>query len=243
MTTGLAAVLSCLILFAGACLQGLTGFGYSLLSLPLLALMMPISEAVPMLSLTSIFLNAMVYIHARKSTSVKRILPLLIAGAAGLPLGIWALKSIEGDTVKSIVGLLVMLTSVLYLAGFRLKLHRERLAMLPVGLASGILNGATSLSGPPVILFLTNQIVGKDTFRGSLAVYFLLLNIIAAPAFIAGGLLNGAVAVGTAWRFPFVIAGALIGSKLSGVMGENRFRKAALVLLLLLGAGSVLTAI
>jgi len=243
MTPEQAAALSCLILFAGACLQGLTGFGYSLFSLPLLVFLMPATEAVPILSLTSIFLNALVYIHARKSTSIKRILPLLAAGAVGLPLGVWALKSMEGDVIKIAVGILVFLTSILYLSGFRLKLRRERMAMVPVGLASGILNGATTFSGPPVILFLANQNVEKDSFRGSLAIYFLLLNILAAPAFIVGRLLTAPVALATAWRFPFVIVGALVGSKLSGVLGEGRFRKAALGFLALLGILSIATAL
>jgi len=236
-------VLSCFILFTGACLQGLTGFGYSLFSLPLLVFLMPATEAVPILSLTSIFLNALVFFHARKSTSIKRILPLLAAGAVGLPLGVWALKSMNGDVIKIAVGVLVILTSILYLAGFRLRLVRERMAMVPVGLASGILNGATTFSGPPVILFLTNQNVEKDTFRGSLAIYFLLLNILAAPAFIVGGLLTAPVALATAWRFPFVIIGALLGSKMSRVLGEGRFREAALGFLALLGALSITTAL
>lgn len=204
---------------------------------------MPVTDAVPILSLTSIFLNTLVYMHARKSTSIRRILPLLAAGAIGLPIGVWVLKSMDGDILKIAVGAIVTVTSILYLTGFRLKLRKERRAMLPVGLASGILNGATTFSGPPVILFLANQNVEKDNFRGSLAIYFLLLNILAAPAFVAGGLLNGTVAVGTAWRFPFVIAGALLGSKLSRIMGENRFRKVALLFLLLLGAISVITAL
>jgi len=231
--------LSILILFSGACLQGLTGFGYSLFSLPLLAFLMPVSSAVPLLCLTSIFLNLLVYLRARKSLDFRRILPLLVSGAVALPAGIWALKTADESTLKIIIGILVTLSSLIYLSGFRVKVRRERLAMIPVGFLSGLLNGATTFSGPPVILFFANQKVIKHQFRASLAAYFLLLNIIAVPAFIAGGLLSGESALDTLFRFPAVVLGALLGIKLADVVSEEKFRFLALVALCFLGILSV----
>ena len=233
--------LSLAILFAGAFLQGLTGFGYSLFSLPLLALLMPVSAAVPMLCLTSIFLNLSVFLKARKSLDLKRILPLLISGAAAIPAGVWLLQTANESALKIIVGVIVTLSSIIYLSGFRVTVRREKLAMIPVGFLSGLLNGATSFSGPPVILFFANQRVGKHEFRASLATYFLLLNIIAVPAFIAGGLLTGAGALKTLYLFPAVVLGVLLGIKMADVVSEERFRFAALIALGILGVFSVIS--
>lgn len=232
-----------LVLLSGACLQGLTGFGYSMFSLPLLAMFMPVQEAVPILSMTSIILNLMVFLHARGSTSVKRVLPLLLAGAAGLPLGVYILGRLDENFLKGAVGVLVILSSVLYLSGFRVRVRREKLSMIPVGLASGILNGATTFSGPPVILFLSNQNVSRDAFRGSLAVYFLMLNVLAAPAFLAGGFLTAETALRAACSLPAVLAGGLLGSRLASGLGEGVFRRWALAALLLLGVVSLLSAV
>ena len=46
------------------------------------------------------------------------------------------------------------------------------------------------MSGPPVILFLSNQGVDKNTFRANLSFYFLILIIATAGVFFAGGLLT-----------------------------------------------------
>ena len=202
---------------------------------------MPVSEAVPMLCLTSIVLNLSVFCNARKSLDMKRILPLLISGAIALPAGIWLLKIADESVLKISVGVIVILSSLIYLSGFRVSVKREKLAMIPVGFLSGLLNGATTFSGPPVILFFTNQRVAKHQFRASLATYFLLLNIVAVPAFIAGGLLTGCTAFKTLYLFPAVILGVLLGIKMADVVSEERFRFVALIALGVLGVFSVVS--
>lgn len=229
------------ILFTGACLQGLTGFGYSLFALPLLAFLMPISSAVPMLLLTSVFLNLLVCLKARASLDLRRILPLLVSAIVALPAGIWLLKSADESALKIIIGIIVIFSSVIYLSGFRVKVKREKLVMVPVGMLSGMLNGATTFSGPPVVLFLANQKVAKHQFRASLAAYFLLLNTVAVAAFIADGLFTGEAFLNTFYYFPVVILGVMLGIRLAGVVSEDRFRFLALIALGFLGILSVIS--
>ena len=232
-----------LVLFLASGLQGLTGFGYSLFSLPLLVLFMPASSAVPVLSVTSLFLNFMVYHRARGEVSLVRLLPLMLAGVAGLPVGVWLLRSAEESVLKLIIGGVVVFSSVMLITGLRVRLRREKLAMVPVGLLSGVLNGSTTMSGPPVILFMANQGHGKHSFRGGLAAYFLLLNLAAVPAFIAGGVLTGPVALNTAKLFPAVLAGTLLGIRLADSVKEKVFRKIVLFVLAALGILSIVTGI
>ncbi len=226
---------SMLILFAAASLQGLAGFGYSLMSLPLLALFMPVRVVVPMLSLTSIFLNLIVFLNARKWADLRRILPLVLAGIVSIPGGVWILHHADEALLRVIIGVLVALSATLYLTGFRIRIRRETLAMIPTGLLSGLMNGVTTFSGPPVILFLANQNVEKQVFRANLALYFLLLNIAAVPAFAAGGFLTAETVMETALRFPAVMVGAMLGIRFAGRIDEVRFRRVSLIMLVLLG--------
>jgi len=147
LTTG--GVASLAVLFAGSCLQGMTGFGYSLFCLPLLGLFMPVREAVPILSATSILLNVLVLHGSRRSLRLRWLLPLLAAGIVGTPLGVWLLGSLDETVLRTWIGILVILSAVALLSGFRARLVREGPAMVPVGLVSGLLNGAASFSGPP----------------------------------------------------------------------------------------------
>jgi len=231
------------VLFAGACLQGLSGFGYSLFSLPLLVLLMPASSAVPVLSVTSIFLNLLVLIRTRRHVDLRWMAPLLLSGAAGIPLGVWVLRIADPGTMRVAIGSIVVLASAAMLLGIRIRMARERLAMVSAGLLSGALNGATTFSGPPVILFLANQRVPRHRFRGSLAAYFLALNILAVPAFGAGGLLTSRVALDALRAFPAVAAGSLLGIWLAGRVSERLFGVLALLAMGLLGIMSIASAL
>ena len=231
------------VLFAGACLQGLSGFGYSLFSLPLLVLMMPASSAVPVLSVTSVFLNLLVLLRTRRHLDLWWMAPLLMSGAAGIPLGVWVLSSADPGTMRVTIGAIVALASTAMLLGIRVTLAREKLAMVAAGLLSGAMNGATTFSGPPVILFLANQRVRRHRFRGSLAAYFLVLNILAVPAFAASGLLTASVGLGALRAFPAVAAGAMLGIWLGGRVSERLFGILALLAVGLLGVLSMLSAL
>ena len=203
---------------------------------------MPAVTAVPVLSVTSIFLNLLVYLRARQSLDLGWIVPLLVSGIAGIPAGIWLLKTADESLLKAVIGSVVTLSALVFLQGARVRVKRERLAMLPVGLLSGVLNGCTTFSGPPVILFFANQNVDKHRFRAGLAAYFLILNIVAVPAFVAGGVLTAGALADTALLFPAVVAGSLLGIHLAGRVPQDTFRRLALLALAILGIISILTA-
>ena len=205
--------------------------------------MIPAAAAVPVLSVTSIFLNLLVYLRARRSLDLKWIVPLLVSGVAGIPAGIWLLRTADESLLKAVIGAVVTLSALVFLFGARLRVRRERLVMIPVGLLSGVLNGCTTFSGPPVILFFANQNVAKHRFRAGLAAYFLILNIVAVPAFAAGGVLTLETAGNAALLFPGVVAGSLLGIHLAGRVPQETFRRIALTALALLGTVSMLTAL
>lgn len=230
------------VLLAGSCLQGLTGFGYSMLCLPLLALFLPVRDAVPLLIATSILLNVLVWAGARRSVRLPHLLPLILAGLCGTPPGVWLLGTVDDRTLKALIGLLVVAASLLSLGGLRIRIRRERAAMIGAGLLSGLLNGSTSFSGPPVILLLANQETPAETFRGSLAAYFLCLNLAAVPALVAGGLYSTQALRLTLPGVPLVLAGGLLGMRLAGRADDRVFRKASLAFLGLLGLVSLLLA-
>ncbi len=237
------AILPAAALLAGALVQGVSGFAFSLLSLPLLCLVMPAREVVPMLTLFGLVLNAIVLASSRSHARPGRFLPLLMAGAAGTLPGVLLLGTVPDGPLRAAVGLVVLSTAILYLAGVRVRLSNERAAMIPVGLLSGLLNGLMTFSGPPVIILLANQGAERDEFRANLSMYFLGLNVVTIPMLVAGGLLTGEILRRSAGLLPFVALGAGAGALLSRRIPQAHFRRGVLILLGLLGIASVLNAV
>ncbi|HPR17904.1 MAG TPA: sulfite exporter TauE/SafE family protein [Candidatus Cloacimonadota bacterium] len=230
-----------LIILMSALLQSLSGFGFSILAMPLITLVMAPQTAVPILLLSSFIVNISVLLTTSNAIDLRKIWVLLLAGIAGLPLGTHLLVILAGNILKIIIGFLIIIFGLLLLLGFRKELKHEKLAMLPIGLISGILGASLSISGPPIIIFLSNKQVGKNSFRGNLAIYFLLLNLVTIPIFWWNGLFTPEVLNYTGKFLPGLLLGVVLGNFLSRKVQEQHFRKFTLCLLLIMGVLAVVS--
>lgn len=235
--------LTFLIILLSSVIQGITSFGFSLVALPLLGMFLPLKIVVPMLVLYSLVLNIIILYHIRHHINIKQIAILVIFGIIGTPVGAHLLQIMDENTLKVIIGVLVTITAMINLYGFKIKVKNQRLSYIPVGFMSGILNGSVSLGGPPLVLFLTNQGVEKQRFRANLTSYFLILNIFTIPTYFLGGLITGEVVNYTLYVLPALIIGAFLGVKLGNKVDEHIFRRFTLGLIIATGLLSIITGI
>jgi uncharacterized protein len=166
---------------------------------------------------------------------IRKVLTLMIAGAMGTPIGIFVLKIIVEKDIKILTGIVLILFSALLLLGYRKSVNNEKLALASIGLISGILNGSTAMSGPPVILFYNNQEVEKTRFRSNLVLYFLFLNILAIPVLVLNNMLTEQVLSYTLFFIPSTLIGVTLGIILSKKINENIFKKMTLLIVLISG--------
>jgi len=235
--------LGLLIIFFAGLIQGITSFGFSLVAVPLLSLFIPLKIVVPVLIVYSLVLNSIILYNLKEHINIKRISILVVAGVVGTPFGTYLLKILDENILKVVVGLIVVLSSVINYYGFKFKVKNEKLSYIPVGIVSGLLNGSVSLSGPPVILFLTNQGVEKQIFRASLTSYFWILNLITIPTYFISGLITKDVTSYTIYFFPGLILGVLLGIKLGNKVDEVFFKRITIGLVFFMGLLSIITAI
>lgn len=224
-----------LALFLSGLTTGLTGFGLALVATPLLILILPPKVVVPLLTLQAMGSNFLILYESRRWVDLGRIWPLMLAGVAGVPFGAYLLVVCDAGPLKTFIGVAIALSALAFLLGFKRQVANERLACVPIGLASGLLNGSTGMSGPPVILFFANQGVEKRTFRANLAAYFTVVNLATLPAYLVGGLVTRPVATYAALLFPALVVGLFAGMRLARHVDERAFRR--VVLIVVCGAG------
>lgn len=223
------------IMFLGALVQGTTGFGIALVAAPGLLLILPHTQVPVIVILLALFNNAIVLWDLRREASFRRVLPLIIGGVLGLPGGALILRYADPLYFKLGVALLVLSAAAVLISGIRVKLSNERLAMLPVGVVSGILKTSTSISGPPIALFLANQGADKARFRSSLVVYFIVVDTLAVVVWALFGMVTAPILATTAAYILPVLAGSWCGVLISRRLGERAFRLIVLVLVVTLG--------
>jgi len=173
----------------------------------------------------------------------KRIAPLIIAGIVGLPLGTYLLVVMKGSMLKVAIGITVTLFAAISFAGFKKEIKNEKIASVFVGFISGLLKGSTSMSGPPVVLFLTNQDCKKQVFQANIIGYFTVLGLATIPFFILGNLMTKQVVRYSALFIPITILATISGMKLNKNIEEKLFRNITLILSMITGLLSVITSL
>ncbi len=230
----LSIILMIIICFAGFT-QGLTGFGFSLVALPLLALFLQVREITPILIVLSIITNIMVIFSASKSYKMSELWLMIVFGIVATPLGAYLLNIIEPNILKASVGFIISLTAMFLLFDYKIKIKHKKTSQAITGIFSGLLNGSLSLSGPPIILYMSNQGAKKNELRASFSLFALITNIFAVCAMYYANLIN----IDT-YRYLYIFAPALIigvslGIWISKRVKERIFKLITLYVLIIMG--------
>lgn len=240
MTDSLTVIITGLLtIFLAGTIQGMTAFGFVLISVPILVIFLSPKIVVPIIVMHRLLISLVILFETRKWVDLKRIWPLLITSLAGLPLGTYLLIVLDASILKVLIGVLIIPFAIAFLIGFKRQVKNEKLAFAPIGFFSGVLIGSTALSAPPVALFFANQGMEKQTFRANLMAHAVVLTLAAIPAFILGGILTTEVIKYTIWFLPALVLGAITGIKLSRRVDEKLFRNIILTLIIVAGLFSI----
>jgi len=206
----------------------------------LLSFMLPVQTAVPLIVCYSLVNNMMVVGTARQSVAVKKMLPMIVFGIIGIPRGVQALTVLNTELLRLAIGLVIVLTSLAMIFGYGIRLKRETFSLCLTGFISGILNGSLSMSGPPIVLFLSNQNAGKHSFRANLAFYAMVTNSITIIIFITKGLLTKEMLPILLTNSTGLILGTFIGIQAVTMIKDQHFRKTVLTLMTIIGVATII---
>jgi len=232
-------IVASVIIFISCLIQGITSFGFSLVAVPLLSMFLSLKLIVPLLVIFSFILNSIILIKLKDYINFKEIYLLILSAIIVTPFGASLLINVDERILQLVVGILVVFSAIMFKTGFNIKVKNEKLAYIPVGILSGILNGAVSLSGPPVILFLTNQDKDKQVFRATLTSFFWILNIVTIFVFFNKGLINENVMKSAFQLLPSLLIGSVLGVKIGNKVKEDNFKNLTILLMTIMGVLSI----
>jgi uncharacterized membrane protein YfcA len=227
-----------LIVFATAGIQAVVGFGFALLSVPIMMQVVDLHRAVILASLIGTTNNFYQYRdlkHDQDKTQVRRF---LLASFFGAPLGLLAFIYADQSVLKIFLGLGVLLGVILLVRGRDLTNAHISLDW-SMGVLSGFLLTSTSTNGPPLVFALQARKSEPKVFRATLNMIFLVSGVYGLVLFAA----FGEIATSDLWLaaavLPSMVIGVSIGKFIRNRVDPNRFRIAVLVLLTVAGFSSV----
>lgn len=224
-----------LIVFLASLIQGATSFGFSLVALPLMGFILNLKEIVPLLVILSLLLNILIALQLKMKPNIKEVFLLFIFGIIAIPFGVKLLLVVDEVILKKAVSLFLIVVAIMMARGYKIKIKNKNLALIITGTLSGILNGSVSLSGPPIVILLSNDQKNRDDFRISLTSLFILFNIFTVIMFLSKGLLSISIMTSYLPIIPFLFLGTFIGVKIGNKIDEGKFKQIVLYLLVIMG--------
>ncbi|GMA98949.1 sulfite exporter TauE/SafE family protein [Pelosinus sp. IPA-1] len=228
-----------LIVLFSSFIQSITGFGFAVVGTPLLLFFMEPKQVVSLMVFGALILNLMVIYKTRGKSDPKVIWPMFIASLIGIVPGVYILKVVDASNLKLCIGILILLVSLFMASNYVMTIKREKLATVLVGIVSGFMGGATSLSGPPVALFLMNQQQDKEAFRANLVRYFCLGNIATLLVMYFMETMELGVLRQGLYAIPGVLLGVWVGEKAFAKVSPKLFKWITLGVIFFCGTISV----
>jgi uncharacterized protein len=233
-------LVACIFLFA-VTVQTLAGFGLGLVALPLLIPLLGIKTAAPVVALVNLVAIGLIFLRYRHAFRFKATKPLIIAGALGVPIGVWGVKNIPEPITLTALGFLILGYSVYAFAAPQIPRMRSALWGYGLGFISGICGGAYNSSGPASVVYAHSQGWSQETFKSNLQGYFILNSIVINLTHLLNHNYTPTVWSTVALAIPGTVLGMILGVTLSHFIGGELFRRLVLILLFILGLRLILS--
>jgi uncharacterized membrane protein YfcA len=204
--------------------QSVAGFGFGLLVAPPLALLIGPKETVLVSNILSSGLNLAMASRLHEHVDWRLWTTLLAGALVGMPIGLAILIWIDPDALKLVIAGSVVVFTLLLLRGLQVH-HGGRVGDGLIGIISGVLNTSTSMSGPPVVLYLQGQGASPERFRGTLTAYFFVTSLIAVGLLALGGRFDRDAGLAALIGFPALALGWLAGDLVYRRVDPSRFRR------------------
>ncbi len=205
--------------------RGVTGFGAAMVMTPPLSLLLGPHIAVPLTLLLEAFAAAPMLPAAARLAKWRILTPILVAALVCVPIGAYAMASAEPDVLRRTIAVIVIVFSILLFRGARYHGSQRLGTSLALGGVSGTMLGATSIGGPPVILYL---LAGPDPVhvsRANLTLYVAITSVVGLVALLARGVIDAHVLLLAGVMTPFFMVGVVLGSKVFARLSDQRFRR------------------
>ena len=210
------------VVFVATTIRSTFGFGEGLVALPLLAFVIPVAVAAPVVVLLSTTIAAIVVAQDWRQIHWRSTAWLLAPTFVGIPFGVALLTSGHERTVKGLLATMILIFSIYFLVSPKPpELRRDsRSWLLGCGFFAGLLGGAYGLNGPPLVVYGSMRRWSPQHFRATLQAYFLPASAAALAGYWHAGLWTATVAryclVSVAAAVPAIFIGRAANRRLTG---------------------------
>lgn len=170
--------------------RGIAGFGSGLLSVPLLALFMPLQTVVPLVLVLDFIASLIISRGAREHVQWDEVIALLPTTLVGIAAGVTLLVSLPKEPLLTALAVFILVFAVRYLFNIHGERRISKLWSLPAGFAGGGIGALFGTGGPPYIIYLAHRLTDKSALRATMSGIFTLDGGLRVVTYLITGLLG-----------------------------------------------------
>jgi uncharacterized membrane protein YfcA len=226
--------------FLGGVVCGFAGFAYSAVAGAILLHALEPLLAIPLMMSCSILSQVTSLAVLRRLVVWREIVPMMIGGAAGVPIAMYLLTLVEARAFRAAFGTFLVSYALYMLARPAAKAVVAAcypVAHSAVGFAGGFLGGLTAMPGAVPVIWCDLRGVPKERQRALVQPFILGMQVLALVTLACiPGAIHRDLAMDVMLSLPPLAVGTCAGIMLFGRVDEARFRQSVLLLLLVSGA-------
>jgi uncharacterized membrane protein YfcA len=220
--------------------QGVVGFGSNLLSVPVVALIVPAALPGAMV-VPGIPLAVGMAVTERDHIDWRGSRFLLLGRVPGTVIGVAVVAAVSTDTLAVVVGAVVILAVVLSVSASHLHPGITPSSASVTGVATGITGTAAAIDGPPLALLYQHD--PAPVFRSTLATQFAIGTAFTITGLLLGGQLHGWQLLLGVSLMPGYFAGLAASLAIRPRLAGRNLRPVVLAIAALTGVAAILRAV
>lgn len=222
--------------------QGLSGFAFGMVAISFWAWGLEPRLAATLSVFGALVGQVVAVFTVRRGFNPRLLLPFVLGGLAGIPLGVMLLPQLDMDWFKALLGGFLALWCPVMLMARSLPpiTVGGRVGDAIAGMAGGVLSGIGGFAGPVPTLWSTLRGFGKDEQRAVIQNFNLAMLAVTMATYVGTGLVTRQMLPYFAIVAPAMLVPTLLGARVYIGISEARFRQ--IVLSLLTASGIALLA-
>lgn len=228
---------------AGAMVKSVTGMGYPVIAVPLIALVAGVQDAVMVVAIPNVAANIYMCWESRDGRSESRDLRRLIGfGSLGAVVGTMALVRMPDEPLMMLLAATIVVFVIQFVRNPELRLSEEATHRWSpaVGFVAGCMQGAIGVSGPVVATWMHGYRLKVRTYIHSVTFIFGVTGLVQLVILLAQGQMTRDRAVAMACASATVAIVIPLGVRFRNRLAGDTFDHLVLAVILLSAASLVL---
>lgn len=224
-------------------IEGIVGFGSTILAIPIVTIFTPFRVSVPVMTNMGVAAPAFMVIRDHRYICRREFIKIFRVMILGLPIGMLSFSLLPERLLKVLLGILMAAVAIKniythFSANSSSEPHistRRKYLYYIMVFFGGIVQGAFSCGGPFVVIYASKFILDKTEFRATLQALWLSMNIMVLIKNIALGFINTQVITITVMSIPLIYLSLFLSNMVHKKIGGRQFSLFVNLVLLLSG--------